>query len=272
MKIIVTGSSGLVGMNLKNMIIPNQNHNYIFLSSKDCDLKDRQSTLDLFKKHKPDYIIHLAANVGGLYKNLIERTAMFTDNVRINENVLEACNTFNVNRGIFCLSSCVYPCNPSKFPMDESMLHESPPHESNQGYAYSKRMLEMQCKHYNEKYNREYICLIPVNLYGSYDNFSSGSDSHVLPSLVHKLYNAKNNNENFTVYGTGKALRQFLYAEDFAKIIIKVLFEYKNDKSIIISNDEITIKELINIIAKTINFNNSIEHDITKSDGCLKKL
>ena len=260
----------MVGKSLED-ISKKYNKEFIFLSSKDCDLTKIDEVDDLFKKINPDYIIHLAANVGGLYKNLRERTSMFKDNVRINENVLEMCHKYNVQRGIFCLSSCIFPYKPSKYPMNETMIHESEPHPSNEGYGYSKRMLEMQCRNYNKQYGREYICLIPVNLYGPYDNFSL-EDSHVIPGLIHRLYLSKKNNTKFNMFGSGKPLRQFIYSYDFSKIILNTLFEYKDTKPIICCDSEITIKDLTYLIAKYSDYNiNNIDNDISKSDGCLKK-
>ena len=165
-KVLVTGGTGMIGRNLKDIIDKNSLDTYVFLSSKDGDLRDLSQVKSIFDKYKPEKVIHLAANVGGLYKNMKYNMEMFRDNVRINENVLQCCHEYNVNKAICCLSSCIYPINPSKFPMDETMIHESPPHSSNEGYAYSKRMMELQCRNYNNQYGRKYICVIPVNLYG----------------------------------------------------------------------------------------------------------
>ena len=169
----------------------------------------------------------------------------------------------------------------TKFPMDETMIHESPPHYSNEGYAYAKRMLEVQCRNYNKQYGRNYICVVPVNLYGEFDNFTIG-EAHVIPELIHRMYNyknnktLKNNNEKFKAYGSGKPLRQFLYAGDFAKMILNILFFYKpglmNIKPIICCNNEISIKELVNTIAYIMRVNlYNIEFDTSKLDGCMKK-
>lgn len=266
--ILVTGGSGMVGRTLKDLI-KNDLNKWIFLSSKDCDLTYRDQVNKLFEKIKPDHVIHLAANVGGLYKNIRERVAMFKDNVRMNENVLEACNNNNIQKAIFCLSSCIYPHNPSTYPMDETMIHESEPHPSNEGYGYSKRMMELQCRNYNEQYKRKYICLISVNLYGPYDNFNL-EDSHVIPGLIHRLLLAKKNNTNFQMYGTGKPLRQFIHSKDFCKILVESLFTDLKKNTIICSDNEISIKDLTLLIAKKINFDISkISKDEKKSDGCL---
>lgn len=172
------------------------NTNLFFLSYKDCDLTHINKVDKLFNTIKPDVIVHLSANVSGLFKNLREKPTIVKDNVRINENILEIANKYNVQRGIFCLSSCIWKYKPKVYHMDESMIHKSEPHPSNKEYEYSKRMMEMQCRNYNKQYGREYICLIPVNLYGPYDNFNL-EDSHVISGLIHKFYNHINNKNPF---------------------------------------------------------------------------
>ena len=269
-KIIVTGGSGMVGKSLKDLV-KNSEHSWVFLSSKDCDLTNHDEVDKLFEREKPTYVVHLAANVGGLFKNMREKTSMFKDNVRMNENILEICNKHNVQKGIFCLSSCIFPYKPSKFPMDESMMHESAPHPSNEGYGYSKRMMEMQCRNYNQQFNREYICLIPVNLYGPYDNFNL-NDSHVIAGLIHRFHIAQKDNLDFSMYGSGTPLRQFITSDDFSKIILLTLFNYEKTDSLICCNDEITIKELTYLVGKLSGYDVSkIKQDKTKADGCLRK-
>ena len=280
MKIIVTGGSGLVGENLK-LIIPNyKEHTFTFINrSKNdeytIDLTNNSQVIDFFEKNQFDYIIHLAANVGGLYKNLKNNIKIFRDNIRINENVLEACHKNNIQRGIFCLSSCIFPQNPSKFPMDETMICESEPHPSNNGYANAKRMMYFQCDNYNRIHNREYICVIPVNLYGPFDNFNT-NDGHIIPAIIHRFHLNKINNEKYICYGSGKPFRQFLYVKDFVIIICKILFNecnYNSIKPIIICSDyEDTIYNTILEISTTMNIDkNKLIWDKSKSDGCMKK-
>jgi GDP-L-fucose synthase len=283
MKILVTGGNGMVGNCIKDYIVSlNLDDKYEFVFSNrslnnkySLDLTDRIQVLDFFEKHKFSYIIHLAADVGGLYKNMNNNTTIFTNNIRMNENVLEACIKYNVNRGIFILSSCIFPFNPSKFPMDETLIHESPPHYSNEGYAYSKRMMHLQCNNFNKTHNTEFICLVPVNLYGPYDNFNP-DDSHLLPGLIHRFHNTKlNNNKKFIAYGTGKPLRQMLYAPDFANIILDILLnksEIKNDTIICCNNDEYTIYDIVKKLSSVMNISfDNVVWDNTKNDGCLKK-
>lgn len=283
-KILVTGGTGMIGKAIKDVILCSEAEWY-FLSSKDCDLRDREQTLQLFKNNNFTYVIHLAANVGGLYKNMRDKVQMFRDNVRINENVLEACHETNIQRGIFCLTSCMYPQNPpmkvnnnklqTQFPMDadSKTIHYGPPHFSNEGYAYAKRMLEMQCRNYNEQYGREYICVIPVNLYGPNDNYNL-EDAHVVPALIHKFYLATHINKDkiYTMYGSGKPLRQFLFCNDFARFLLEVLYDYKDTKTLICCNEEeYTIQELVYKIASIYNFKGEIKKDTSKEDGCYQK-
>jgi|UniRef100_A0A6C0ALA0 GDP-L-fucose synthase len=282
MKICVTGGTGLVGNAIKIFSDMIDYHTFYYVSKsnadnnygKGLDLTVLKDVDDYFKRNQFDYIIHLAANVGGLYKNMNGNIEMFNDNILINMNVLTVCNKYNINRGIFCLSSCIYPNNPSRFPMDETMIHESPPHISNEGYAYAKRMLEKQCSHYNKAFNREYICLIPVNLYGKHDYFNL-KNGHFIPMIMHRFHRELLLGNELIAYGTGKPLRQFLYVEDFARIILDVLLgdHYNVTTPLICCNDqEYTIKNIVDMIAFYIGIDNDAIHwDTTKSDGCMKK-
>jgi GDP-L-fucose synthase len=278
MKILVTGGSGMVGKTLQhtqNCIDQIKDDEIDFLSSKDCDLRNQQEVDKLFKEGKYSAVIHLAAMVGGLYKNMNSNPQMLIENMRINSNVLEACNKYNINRGIFCLSSCIYPSNPSKFPMTEEMIDESPPHGSNEGYAYSKRMIKVLCEHYNKDFNREYICLSPVNLYGSYDNFNL-EDSHVIPGLIHKLYlhDKKKPETYLQIPGTGKAQRQFLFAPDFAYIILKFLYNtnIKGGVFNICDENEYTIDDLVNKLLRIWNISkDNVKYNSDYSDGIIRK-
>lgn len=268
--ILITGGSGLVGYALKKYI-DLEKYNTIFLSSKDCDLTDRNLTLELFDRIKPTYVIHLAAYVGGLFHNMKNKVKFFSDNIRMNENVLEACHKNNVQRGIFCLSSCVFPANPKTYPMKIEDLNSSEPHYSNESYAYAKRMLELQCRNYNEQYNREYICIVPVNIYGENDNFNLET-SHFIPAIIHKIYLAKQNNTDLYIEGNGKCLRQVIYSQDLAKIIILILEQYKDKIPVLCSNpsQEYFIKEIVEKIVKISNFNGNVIYKGT-SNGIFKK-
>ena len=280
MKIVVTGGNGLLGSNLKDIVTekyPEHSFTYLNRSKNDSfsvDLTNRNDVLDFFSKNDFDYIIHLAANVGGLFKNMKNNSSIFRDNIIIQENILEACHKNNIQRGIFCLSSCAFPTNPNKFPMTEDMILESAPHESNSGYAYSKRMLYIQCQNYNEEFGREYICVSPVNLYGKYDNFSL-ENGHFIPAIMHRFYRDRDKSQ-IIAYGSGNPLRQLLYAKDAADIICMLLFDRKltngNELINIANNEEYSIKHYTEKLGEIVGINiSNIHWDKTKSDGCFKK-
>jgi GDP-L-fucose synthase len=270
--ILITGGTGLVGNALKSISNNYINkYNFIFLSSKDCDLTDFNSTNLLFEKYKPEYVIHLAAYVGGLYKNMNSKIEMFEKNILINFNVIKSSHIHGVKKLISCLSTCIFP-DKTEYPITEEMLHNGPPHDSNYAYAYAKRMIELHSKVYRETYGDNFICITPCNIYGPYDNFSL-EDGHVLPALIHRCYISKIKNENFIIKGTGNPLRQFIYSEDLAKIIM-LLFDTNYNDNIIISvpeSDEVSIKDISNIIAKLFNKENDIYFDNNYSDGQYKK-
>jgi GDP-L-fucose synthase len=267
--ILITGGNGLVGSAIKKITKNDLLNNYIFLGRKDGDLKNEVDVDKIFQKYNPTYVIHLAANVGGLFKNLNNNLEMYYDNLKMNQNILKYAHKYNVKKLIACLSTCIFP-DKTTYPINEKMLHNGPPHSSNEGYSYAKRLLEIECKLYNDKYGTNFVCIIPTNVYGPHDNFSL-EDGHVIPALIHKAYIASKNNSKLIVYGSGRPLRQFIYSEDLGKLILWSLDNYKEQSPIIFSPKEVySIKNTAEIIAK--NFNDlSIEYDLTKSDGQFKK-
>jgi GDP-L-fucose synthase len=269
--ILITGGTGLVGTAIKKISHLYPQYNFIFSSSQECNLLSFDDTYKYFNNIKPYYVIHLAANVGGLFKNMNNKVTMLEKNILINTNVLQVSYLCNVEKLITCLSTCIFPDN-TTYPINETMLHNGPPHNSNDSYAYSKRLLEIHCKAYQENYNKNFFCIIPTNIYGCNDNFNL-EDSHVIPALIHKCYLSKINNQPFIIAGSGKPLRQFIYSEDLAKLIIFCLNNYDDKESIILSvspENEITIKDIALIIAKKFNQNNII-FDNNLPDGQFKK-
>ena len=271
MKVLVTGGSGMVGYGIQQ-IQNNFNHKFIFMSSKDCDLSNYEITLNYFEKINPDYVIHLAAYVGGLFKNMNYKVDMLEKNLIMNYNVLKVCHNLKIKKVVSCLSTCIFP-DDTTYPINENMLHNGPPHNSNDAYAYSKRLLEIHSKAYQEQYGDNFICVIPTNIYGENDNYSI-EGGHVIPGLIHKCYLAKQNNEKFMVWGSGKPLRQFIYSQDLGRLIIWVLEKYEEKDSIILSvgeKEEVTIEYVARQIAKAYDYEHMIDFDITKSDGQFKK-
>ena len=272
MKILVTGGSGLIGCAI-HQVIQNKNdsNNWVFLSSKDCDLLDIDKTREVFKSHAPDYIIHLAANVGGLFKNMNQKVQMLESNLLINFNVLKVAHELDINSVMCCLSTCVFP-DKVTYPIDESQLHNGAPHDSNYGYAHAKRLLDIHCRVYREQYKRNYFCIVPTNVYGPNDNYNL-EDSHVIPGLIHKCYLAKQTNQPFYIKGTGKPLRQFIYSLDIAKCIYHLVFNYQDSKSVILSvgeKEEVSIRDVALSIAKHMGYSN-VQFQTEFSDGQYKK-
>jgi GDP-L-fucose synthase len=271
MKIIITGGSGLVGYGIQK-IKEKFDYEIIFLSSKDCDLTSYDETKKVFDSHKPDYVIHLAAYVGGLFKNMNFKVDMYEKNTLMNCNVLKCCHDIGVKKLVSCLSTCIFP-DKTTYPINESMLHNGPPHSSNDAYAYAKRMLEVQSKAYQEQYKDNFVCVIPTNIYGENDNYSL-EGGHVIPALIHKCYLAKQNKEKFVVRGTGKPLRQFIYSTDLAKLIMWVLESYNEKESIILSvseKDEMSIGDVARLVAKEFDYEHMMIFDDSYSDGQFKK-
>ncbi len=270
-KILITGGSGLVGKAIEK-ISHEYKYLFIFINSKDADLTNIKDTKIIFEKYKPDYVIHLAAHVGGLFKNMNSKVDMFEKNILINYNVLNCCNIYNVKKVVSCLSTCIFP-DKINYPINEQSLHDGPPHTSNYAYAYSKRMLEIQSKCYQEQYNKNFICVIPTNIYGPNDNYSL-EDGHVIPALIHACYLSKKDNKPFVVKGSGKPLRQFIFSEDLARLIIWSLEKYSEKESIILSvseKDEVSIEYIAKEIAKCFDYETNIIYDNTFSDGQYKK-
>jgi GDP-L-fucose synthase len=269
MKVLVTGGSGLVGKNLRKIC---GDKNFIYLSSKDCNLINYEETERVFNDYKPDAVIHLAAKVGGLYMNMENNIQMLEDNLLINVNVVKVCRTMKIKKFIGCLSTCIFP-DKVKYPITENQLRNGPPHPSNEGYAYGKRMLAVMCDQINKIPGFNYTYISPTNIYGRYDNFHL-KNSHVIPGLIHKCYLAKKNKVPFKIMGSGKALRQFIYVEDLSKIIKYLLLNYKgNERHIICSSnitDEVSIKYIVEKISKIMKYKNII-YDTKYSDGQLKK-
>lgn len=274
--ILVTGGSGLVGKSLEGLIRNiNTNDSYIFVNSKDCDLRDELSTNMLFEKFKPDIIIHLAAKVGGLYNNMDNNYNMLIDNLKINTNILEQCRKHNVQRLINILSTCVFPDKGVTYPLTSDQILNGEPHHSNYGYSYSKRVLYIGSKILSDTSNIKVINLMPSNLYGFEDNYNL-DQAHVLPSLLNKIYLAKEKDKPLIVKGRGKATRQFVYADDLSRIIFHFVHADLPEKfnSLIVGppiEDEISIKTLVNKLVNNFDFKGEVIYDTDYSEGQIKK-
>ncbi|KAG2218293.1 hypothetical protein INT45_000975 [Circinella minor] len=278
--ILVTGGSGLVGKAIEWVVENDKSERFgkrpgekwVFLTSKDGDLRKPDEAKAIFEKYKPTHVIHLAAMVGGLFKNMKYKLDFLRENLLINDNVLEFSKQYEVKKVVSCLSTCIFP-DKTSYPIDETMVHNGPPHESNFGYAHGKRLIDIQNRAYHEQYGCNFTSVIPTNVFGPHDNYSL-EDSHVLPGLTHKCYLAKKNGTPFVVGGTGKPLRQFIYSRDLAKLFIWTLREYQEIDPIILSvgeKDEVSIKDVADAIVKAVDFQGEYSFDTSRADGQYKK-
>jgi GDP-L-fucose synthase len=266
-RILVTGGSGLVGKALQQVVASAEN--WTFISSADGDLRSLQETQQIFERYKPTHVIHLAAIVGGLFHNMAAGADFFDGNMRMALNVYKCAHAVGVQKLVSCLSTCIFPdeiCQ-SGTPIDETMVHAGPPHSSNEGYAYAKRMLDVLNRTYAAQHGRQYTSVVPTNIYGPHDNFHL-TNAHVIPALIHKA----SISPKLVVAGTGTPLRQFIYSEDLAKLLVFTLEHYDSIEPLILSvppESELAIGDVAQLIADE--FGIEIEYDSTKADGQHRK-
>lgn len=270
---LVTGGSGLVGRAVQAMsaIDTQAGERWIFVGSKDGDLRSMDATNAMFAKHRPTHVLHLAAFVGGLFRNLKYKVDFYRDNVQMNDNVMECCREYNCKL-VSCLSTCIFP-DKTSYPIDETMIHNGPPHKSNEGYAYAKRMLDVMNRCYLDQHGCKFTSVVPTNIYGPHDNFNI-QDGHVIPGLIHKCYIAKNTGGDFHIWGSGTPLRQFIYSDDLARLMIWTLRDYAEVEPIILSvgeADEVSIKDVALMIVDAMGFTGNVVFDTDKPDGQYKK-
>jgi GDP-L-fucose synthase len=266
--ILITGGSGLVGTAIKEYIKQNStkfnNDKFIFLSSKDGDLRNYDDTQKIFKKYLPTHVIHLAVKLmaGQEMKNY--PVELLNDNIKINSNVLHCAYEFKVIKLISLLSSFAYPKD-VPIPIYEKNLHSGQCHENYETYGFAKRYLELLTRSYRKQFKCNFICIIPSNIFGP--SLTLRENGPVVEAFISKCLKSKRNKTEVICKGTGKTYRQFCYSYDLAKIIIWLLDNYNEDESINIAGTEIMIKDLIIHIAEIIGVKDKIKFDETFSDG-----
>ena len=267
MRVLVTGGTGMVGSGFKKV---KTNHDLILVGSRDYDLCERHCVDKMIKEVKPDSVIHLAAKVGGVKGNTDYVNDFFVKNLQINMNILESAHENDVNKVISFLSTCVYP-DKARYPLTEDQIHDGPPHESNFGYAYAKRMVDVHVRSLRQQHNRKYICAIPNNLYGPFDNFDL-QGGHVVPAIIRKIYEAKTAAQVPSFWGTGSPLREFTYSEDIAEILLLLMEGYEGRSPINIGTPtEISIKQLVCKISEILGYKGPIDWNAKMPEGQFRK-
>lgn len=249
-KILITGN-GTVGSNLDF----GQR-----ISSKDVDLRKKETTFAYIRKYSPNAIVHTAAKVGGLKTHIEERYKLLHNNLEINTNLIDAARKNNVPRVLSFLSSCIFS-DISNPPYHETQIHDGEPFSVHAPYGHSKRILEVQSRICYEQFGLKYNCVIPVNIYGINDDFNLET-GHVVGVLVHKAYLAAKNQTKFTVWGDGSQERNFLFTDDMAKLTEWALYNYLDKEPLILcDNTSVKVSDLAYLIAKEFNIENQIVFD-----------
>lgn len=272
---MVTGGRGMLGHGLQQVVRddPPAGCGFEFVDIEDGDLTDKDAARALFDRVRPAGVIHLAADVGGLYKNVAQGVEMFENNLLMNMHVMQCCREFQVEKLVSCLSTCVFPeqtlCPHVVLPIDETVVHMGPPHPSNEGYAYAKRMVDVQSRHYRKQYGCNFISLAPTNIFGPHDNYSP-EHSHVIPSLIRKCDAAVRDGTDFVVWGSGRPLRQFVYSPDLARLFVWAYFHYDEADPLILApgaEQEVSIARIAQHVADAFGYSRPIVFDTSYSDG-----
>ena len=278
-KIFIAGHNGMVGSAIWRNLESKGYTNLIGISSKKLDLRNQAEVKVFFEKEKPEYVFLAAAKVGGILANDTYRAEFIYDNLMIQNNIIHQSYVNGVKKLLFLGSSCIYPRDCPQ-PIKEEYLLMGEIEKTNEPYAIAKIAGIKMCENYYNQYGSNFVSLMPTNLYGPHDNFDLES-SHVIPAIIRKIHEAKKSNSPFVeVWGTGKPLREFLHVDDLANACTFIL-ENINSKDIygqgisqinIGSGEEVSIKEVTNLISKIVGYKGGIQYDLSKPDGIMRKL
>lgn len=271
-KIYVAGHNGLAGSAIYRRLKSLGYNNILVRNHKELDLENQHDVLTFFEKNKPDYVFIAAAKVGGIHANNTYKAEFIYNNLMIQCNVINAAYKYNAKRLVFLGSTCIYP-RLCPQPMNENDLLSGSLEPTNESYAIAKIAGVKMIEAYNKQYGTNYLALMPTNMYGFNDNFNL-ENGHVLPALLRRFHEAKINNiKEITLWGTGKAKREFLFSDDMADAAIYLINSPENPGLINIgTGDELSIKELALLIAKIVSYDGEINFDTSKPDGTPRKL
>ncbi len=270
--IYVAGHTGLVGSAIVRSLKKNGYSRIITRTKTELDLRNQAAVNKFFEQEHPEYVFLAAAKVGGIKANATYPAEFIYDNIDINSNVLHAAYIFGVKKLLFLGSSCIYPRNCPQ-PIKEEYLLTSELEKTNEAYAIAKISGLKMCQAYNKQYGTDFIAVMPTNLYGPGDNFDLET-SHVLPALIKKIYDAHTHGDDrVTLWGTGKAYREFLYVDDLASACLFLMNHYDGNELINIgTGKDIMIKDLAEMIKETVGYQGTFLYDTTKPDGTPRKL
>ena len=271
-KIYIAGHRGMVGSAICRKLEKEGFVNLVTRSSKDLDLRNQQSVDDFFESEKPAYVFLAAAKVGGIMANNTYKAEFLYDNLMIEANIIQASYKNDVNKLLFLGSSCIYP-KLAPQPLKEDYLLSGFLEPTNEPYAIAKIAGIKLCEYYREQFGCNYISAMPTNLYGPNDNYDL-QNSHVLPALIRRFHEAKINNvSSVTLWGSGSPKREFLYVDDLANACFHLMQHYNGKQFVNIgTGEDMSIRELAELIKHVVGYNGDIAWDTTKPDGTPRKL
>lgn len=270
-RVFVAGHKGMVGSALVHRLAE-ENCEILIADRSEVDLCSQEQTYKWIKNKKPQVVFVAAATVGGIYANKTYPAEFLHNNLAIALNIIHAAKEANVEKLLFLGSSCIYPRD-TKQPIQETALLSGPLEATNQWYAIAKIAGLMMVEAYRQQYHCDFISCMPTNLYGPGDNYHS-ENSHVLPSLLKKIHQAKqSNDESVSIWGSGKPKREFLYVHDLADACVFLMKHYSDPKTINIGiGEDLTISELAHQIAEIVEYKGNFTYDTSMPDGTPQKL
>ncbi|TDE08401.1 GDP-L-fucose synthase [Dyadobacter psychrotolerans] len=271
-KIYIAGHRGMVGSAIERALLTSGFDNIVTRTSSELDLRNQQAVADFFEAQKPEYVFLAAAKVGGIVANNTYRADFIYENLMIEANIIHQAHVHKVAKLMFLGSSCIYP-KMAPQPLKEDYLLTGLLEETNEPYAIAKIAGIKLCEAYHDQYGSNFISVMPTNLYGYGDNYNL-HNSHVLPALIRKFHEAKEENKpTVEAWGTGSPKREFLFADDLAAACIFLMKNYNGRELVNIgTGQDLSIKELTELVAKTTGFEGEIKWDTSKPDGTPRKL
>ncbi|BDI04337.1 GDP-L-fucose synthase family protein [Sphaerotilus microaerophilus] len=271
-KILVTGARGMVGSALVRRLGASASVQVLAPTRAELDLLDQRAVFAYLAEHRPDYVFIAAAKVGGIQANNQYRADFLYQNLLIEANLIHGAHLAGVQRLMFLGSSCIYPRDCPQ-PIKEEYLLTGPLEPTNEPYAIAKIAGIKLCESYNRQYGRQYVSVMPTNLYGPNDNYDL-ANSHVLPALLRKAHDARlRGDATYTVWGSGRPMREFLYVDDLADACVHLMEAgYDGPLVNIGTGEDVTIRELAETVMNVVGFQGDIVFDASKPDGTPRKL